>query len=126
MKSTNQKSRRLTTNVSAKLAPDQHKKLVQAATREGVSTSEFARRVLLSAVTVSEDARLQMEFQAVGEERMRLLLAAATKGKDVEAPEVQAEVEHQAFLAAPGLTARRLSALKPSFVEDINAHGEGE
>lgn len=126
MKPTNKKSRRLTTNVSAKLAPDQHKQLVQAATRQGVSTSEFARRVLLSAVTVPEDARLQMEFQAVGEERMRLLLAAATKGKDVEAPEVQAEVERRAFLAAPGLTARRLSALKPSFVEDTDAYGEGE
>src|ERR1700742_3371060 len=105
-------NRQLKRSATAKVTQDEYESLLEAAHRRGQNLSGYIRDLLLVSLRLNPEVRLQMQFSAIGEERIRLIFEAAQKGQKLGSRESLQQVEQEATIAAVELTENRISVLE--------------
>ncbi len=107
--------------VSARVSQAEYDLLVANAAREAMTLSEYARRELLDAVTVSNQEWRVLTFLVMAEEAARLRFEAAQAGEDIAAGAVRQRIEDEALVNAGALVSRRLALLAGQVAKKVGA-----
>jgi hypothetical protein len=110
-----------THSVTAKVSKAEYDLLVANAAQETMTLSDYARRELRDAVTVSNQEWRVLTFQVMAEEAARLRFEAAQAGEDITGPAVRQRIEDEALVNAGALVNRRLALLARQVVKKVGA-----
>lgn len=105
------KTDRFTESSGTKLTPEQRARLKDVADAAGLTESEFVRHLIVAALGISSSVRAVIVGQAIGEERVRLMLEAVQEKKRLDAPNVKSGIEMEALSAGIRLAEQRIATL---------------